>query len=279
MEWFREKKAEEYGIKREQVVVLEGANGSIWVRWTSVCPEDTQKVVDLSHKKRLQLHSYFRKFKLSPDDFDPAFNYHYRDKHWREWRGDWFYYLPVFCKKYALKVKDLYASNDWVEEGNQGWAVGFHGVASPLAEVEGTGLNVFESIMGGLYEGEMLKPGKTQLYELERAVNKEEELMETGVYFSPHVYVCQNYAKAMRVNGTYYRLVLQCRLAPEAIKVCRKDERKWVVKDPTNIRPYGAILIKEEDYERVFNSRFRFGKFRWQEQVQARGEGRATLKY
>lgn len=140
-------------------------------------------------------------------------------------------------------------------------------------------MKVFESIMSGLDDGEMLKPGKTQLHHLEKAVNKENEQIETGVYFSPHVYICQNYAQTIKVKNIHYRLVLQCRLAPEAIKVCEKDERIWVVNDSTNIRPYGAILIKAEDYERIFNSRCRFKGFKWQEQFDARKGEKETVKY
>ena len=248
--------------------MLEVIEGSIWVRWTSTSPSDTQRILGLCSKKKLQLHPYFRKFKLSPDDFDPAFNYHYKDKHWREWRGDWFYYLPVFCKKYGLKVKNLYQNNQWIEDQNQGWAVGFHGVASPT-QIQGSLINISENILS---TNKMFH--RTQVDESEKAVNKVNEVIGTGVAFSPHLYAAQSCAQAVKVQDTQYRLILQCRFGPEAIKVSEKNESKWVVNEGSSIRPYGVILIKEEDYERVFNSRYRFRAFSWEDQVQTRVKGR-----
>ena len=258
-------------------MVLEVIEGSIWVRWTSTSPSDTQRILGLHSKcsqRKLQLHPFFRKFKLSPDDFDPAFNYHYKDKHWREWRGDWFYYLPVFCKKYGLKVKNLYADNRWIEDQNQGWAVGFHGLASPTSQVQGSLIHLPRTILS---RNKIL--ATTEVDEAEKAVNKESEAIGTGVAFSPHLYAALSYAQTVKVQDRQYRLILQCRLPPEGIKVCQKNEAKWVMNHPGDIRPYGVILVKEEDYERVSNSRYRFQPFSWRDQVEARHEGRQSTKY
>ena len=62
----------------------------------------------------------------------------------------------------------------------------------------------------------MLRKGKGQAYKGTKAVNKPNEYVGEGVYFSPHFQVCLNdeYTAAVRVKNQSYHLILQCRVNP-----------------------------------------------------------------
>lgn len=96
------------------------------------------------------LHEYFQKFTLSSEDFDTRGNRKFPEDQGVETRGTWPYLPPKNCKRYGLKVQDLYESNDWLKmDGNPGeWAVAFHAVKSPETICE-NGKKVLESIMDG----------------------------------------------------------------------------------------------------------------------------------
>lgn len=53
---------------------------------------------------------------------------------WRvDFRGGWPYFRPINCKRYGLRVRGLYESDDWLmKDGNpREWAVAYHSVPRP----------------------------------------------------------------------------------------------------------------------------------------------------
>jgi hypothetical protein len=67
------------------------------------------------------------------------------------------YFQPVHCKRFAIKVWDLYdgGNNNWLlMDGNaKEWAVAFHGINYPGNTVPNKNQTVLEAIMGGREKG------------------------------------------------------------------------------------------------------------------------------
>ena len=136
----------------------------------------------------------------------------------------------------------------------------FHGVSCPGKAIKGLGESersakkseekkVFSSIMEGLEKGEMLRAGRRQLHKKDQAINQPGTVVGEGIYGSPHLEVCLGFAEddPVEVEGKKYRLVLQCRVRPEAIKVCQQKQTYWVINESKDIRPYGVVLVEEEN--------------------------------
>jgi hypothetical protein len=110
-----------------------------------------------------QINSYFfTTLRLTEDEFDPKGNYAFPqiDKAEKQKRGGFPYYQPVLGRRFGIKVKDLYGSNNWLlMDGNkEEWTVAFHGVNLP------TSGNKIRSIMNGREEGNMLRAGIHQAH-------------------------------------------------------------------------------------------------------------------
>ena len=86
--------------------------------------------------------------------------------------------------------------------------------------------------MGGLQSsnGEMLIKAKTNAYRNSLAVNMENTKIGEGVYCSPHIQTClAGYTgNGVEIKNEKYFLVLQCRVNPESIKVCGRNDY-WVI--------------------------------------------------
>ena len=57
--------------------------------------------------------------------------------------------------------------------------------------------------------------------------------------------MAEEYAGIFSIGSQKYKIVLQCRVEPNAIRECpdRKVGREfWVINDPKNIRPYGICV-------------------------------------
>lgn len=107
----------------------------------------------------------------------------------------------------------------------------------------------------------MLKPGPNQVRSTDMAINKPSQKVSQGVYFSPHFQVClRNYTTPIVVNKETYRLILQCRVNPEKILITRRQEY-WVVNEPKDIRPYGVVLVKNENISQIKNPEQLFGEW------------------
>ena len=116
-----------------------------------------------------------------------------------------------------------------------------------------------QSIMKGLDKGEMLRAGRNQAYRNECAINKPKEKVGKGVYLSPHFQTCFPYTKPFEVEGSKYRLMMQCRVDPTKIKVCSVEDF-WVLNESADIRPYGILLIKEQHKDSIESVEKLFGK-------------------
>ena len=94
-----------------------------------------------AQKRKLKQHRYFQHFSLSSEDFDYRGNMSYDDFVYEDVRGRWPYYLPLYCKRYGLRVSGRYGnkSDDWLkmDQNPEEWAVGFHGVWAPSNKCEG----------------------------------------------------------------------------------------------------------------------------------------------
>jgi hypothetical protein len=89
----------------------------------------------------------------------------------------------------------------------------------------------------------MLRVGPAQLHVHSVAVNKKNgELVGEGIYCSPHYTVgLFGYTAPCTMAGQTYRVVLQCRVKPEAIKCA--NSTYWIINSPKDIRPYGIVLF------------------------------------
>jgi hypothetical protein len=66
-----------------------------------------------------------------------------------------------------------------------------------------------------------------------------------GIYGSPLINICENFTQNFKVGGDEYRLVFQCRVRPDKIKISSGATDYWVVNNTEDIRPY-RILISNE---------------------------------
>lgn len=66
-----------------------------------------------------------------------------------------------------------------------------------------------------------------------------------GIYSTPDVeYAANIYSKTFQVEGKKYKIVLQNRVNPSALKIPEVDKRIFLVADGTHIRPYGILIRK-----------------------------------
>ena len=110
----------------------------------------------------------------------------------------------------------------------------------------------------------MLKAGTGQSYKDDMAVNNPSTKVGVGIYCSPHFQECLGYANPFKISGKEYRLILQCRVRPSKIKVCNGKEEFWVINESKDIRPYGVLLIKEQNIKQI-KDRYELSgkKFKW----------------
>ena len=82
-------------------------------------------------------------------------------------------------------------------------------------------------------------------------MNNPKERVGWGIYCSPHFQETFNFTEKLTVNKKEYRLIMQCRVRPSKIKVCERMEEYWVINESKNIRPYGVLLVKEENMKKI----------------------------
>lgn len=153
-------------------------------------------------------------------------------------RGGEVYRRPYGWYRHGIKVLGKYESDAWL--GNQKrstesvpgeWPVSYHGTS-----MEGA-----EGIIYGSY-----KPGPGQVH-------------GRGVYSTPYISEAEQYAKTFisKKNKKKYKVILQNRINEWYRRVCKKNDRYWLVPIPAGtsardeqkmvkqaIRPYG-LLLKE----------------------------------
>lgn len=145
-------------------------------------------------------------------------------------RGKTPFFQPIRCKKFGIKVKNIYdnGNNNWIlSKGAPGsWAIAFHGINYPAQIIKNPASKdqtVLEAIMSGREKGEMLKAGFRQLHNSGIAINKPGEQVGSGIYLSPYFTVSLfHYTKPVQKAGETYHVVLMCRFRPEVLK-CTKN--------------------------------------------------------
>lgn len=169
-------------------------------------------------------------FYIEDDFLDPAYDYDFRginDGEQKFFRGGLEYKRPCGWKRYALKVKGKYENDLWLGDTGKSnndseWAVAYHGTKQKFVDpILKTGL----------------RPGNRNFYGV-------------GVYCTPNINTAANndYATEFFGNdGKKYRVVLQTRVKPSAIKKASDNGGPadyWYIEDGKNIRPY-SICVKE----------------------------------
>lgn len=97
----------------------------------------------------------------------------------------------------------------------------------------------------------MLRGGGGQAYQGSLAVNKPNIYVGYGIYISPHFTTSLfGYTQECKMANQTYRVLLQCRFKPEALK-CTNCTDYWVINDSKNVRPYGIILVTPEQYKTI----------------------------
>lgn len=152
------------------------------------------------------------------------------------------------------------------------WVVGFHGVKHPN-EAYNQYKNTIQSILAGLH-----KSNKKMLIDVENSeqahvnslcANAPGEIGR-GVYLSPMFALCLQYAHPQKVGTKSYRLVFQCRLRPNSIKIPQQQTKQniWVVNNSASIRPYGIVLIEDSAVMKYpppveqFGENFKYSKYK-----------------
>jgi len=66
-----------------------------------------------------------------------------------------------------------------------------------------------------------------------------------GFYFSQFIDETL-YSDFFTYHGKEHRLVLQCRINPDAIRIPRQMDKYWLVNESIDIRPYGILVMQRE---------------------------------
>jgi len=148
-------------------------------------------------------------------------------------RGGVDYYVPIGCKRFAVKVKGKYdgGDNTWMRMDDKGWAVAYHGTSQA-------------GCWAILQQG--LQAGGGQAHASGTDVRTGQTIGK-GIYCSPGLSVPLNYGdKGASIAGHPVQIVMQCRVRPSAIKRCHDENSNrdayWVINDPNDIRPYGVLV-------------------------------------
>mmetsp|Transcript_106993 Transcript_106993/g.168946 ORF Transcript_106993/g.168946 Transcript_106993/m.168946 type:complete len:142 (+) Transcript_106993:3-428(+) len=137
-------------------------------------------------------------------------------------RGGRVYDPPNGWKRFAVRVAGRFddGDNTWMSmDGSDGeWAVAYHGTSGRgLAPIVTQGL----------------KAGERQLHSSD---------VGSGIYCSPELSTAQSYCQCVQSQGRSVNFIIQCRVRPEAIKVCPKQTAYWVINKSKDMRPYGILV-------------------------------------
>ena len=69
-----------------------------------------------------------------------------------------------------------------------------------------------------------------------------------GIYTTPDIDVAERYAMDFNFDGKAYKVVIQNRVNPEAVKIISKNDtgvgEYWVTPNEKDVRPYGICVKK-----------------------------------
>ena len=160
---------------------------------------------------------------LSGDLFDSFYDFDYtqvRDTDTHS-RGGHLYFRPCGWKRFALRVKDKYMNERWLEmeDGRGVWLNSYHGTKSEaLVDL-------------------MLTHGFTHK-------KSKDNYLQSGIYSTPYIELAEKYATTFFHNGKAYLVVLQNRINPKRNKMVNNN-LFYLAKDPQDIRPFG-VCIREK---------------------------------
>ena len=164
-------------------------------------------------------------FYIDDDLLDPSYDYDFRDildGNKKFYRGGLEYKRPCGWKRYALKVVGKYENDEWLGDsgGDSEWAVSYHGTK--------------QENMKSIYDNGY-RVGNRNAYGV-------------GVYCSPNIETAAEYSDEFYgYNGKKYKIVLQNRVRPSAIKKASDNggpDDYWYIESGKDIRPY-SICVKE----------------------------------
>ena len=164
-------------------------------------------------------------FYIDDDLLDPSYDYDFRDildGNKKFYRGGLEYKRPCGWKRYALKVEGKYENDKWLGDsgGDSEWAVSYHGTK--------------QENMKSIYDNGY-RVGNRNAYGV-------------GVYCSPNIETAAEYSDEFYgYNGKKYKIVLQNRVRPSAIKKASDNggpDDYWYIESGKDIRPY-SICVKE----------------------------------
>lgn len=263
---FKECVSEALKISYDRVRILGIEKGSIRVNFEIVDDAagniieivDKSVVSDALNKSlgtsaRLELHRFFTFCQLSPELLDVKGNFNFKNHKFEEHkRGGFKYFQPLTWKRYGLNVSKKYdnQNDEWLnwksnKESPNAWVVGFHGTPNAFDN----NINIVQNII----QNSLRIDGKRHMYEKHICTITNKEVGK-GAYLSNHVEVCERYAKGIQVGNNNYKLIFQCRLKPDAIRIPQKlgdikqerdwNDDYWIVNNSNHIRPYGILLKK-----------------------------------
>eukprot|EP00761_Pharyngomonas_kirbyi_P013426 gb/GECH01013455.1/.p1 GENE.gb/GECH01013455.1/~~gb/GECH01013455.1/.p1 ORF type:complete len:334 (+),score=51.79 gb/GECH01013455.1/:1-1002(+) len=171
-----------------------------------------------------------QKFLLDPNNLDPNFDYDFtyvkdEDIHFK--RGGESYQRPLGWKRFAIRVKGKYGSDEWL--GKKGyrtsssggeWPVSYHGTKSPNAS------NIVK-------QGYRLSKSHRFLY-------------GRGIYSTPDPDVAALYAQRFDWKGQEFQMIFQNRVNPEKLEKIPSSKTNvgeyWISTEEEAIRPYGVCI-------------------------------------
>ena len=112
------------------------------------------------------------------------------------------------------------------------WAVGFHGLRSPLQSAN------------PITQRGLITDGAGQAYAA-ATDSRTGRPCGRGAYLSPNINVCENgYTVPVNINNKQYKVAFQCRIHPNFIRIPVDKSDYFILNESKHIRPYGILLKK-----------------------------------
>ena len=164
-------------------------------------------------------------------------------------RGNRTYYPPIGWIRYGLKVTSIYPDcSKWLsKDGNRNeWPVAYQGFK--LNPLRG-------SLIKKLFDKDgkfnpQLEKSKNMKFLKEIDMNpaslEHKQPIGIGIFCSEKPEIAENNTNLFIFNEIKYKMLLQCRVDPQRIRIPKSDKDLFIINQHIHIRPYG-ILIKEID--------------------------------
>ena len=152
-------------------------------------------------------------------------------------RGKEKYYPPYNWIGIGLKVLGKYDDDDWIIDSSKEskWSIAYHGVGGNLPSSE-----VIKKLTKKIING--LKDGESQYKCSYSDIRHKNKRIGTGVYLTPNINICENYAGQIFFNKSKYKIALMVKVLNDKIRE-PEDINFWIV-NKKYIRTY-RILFKK----------------------------------